>query len=294
MRQMRRSALVFHVKTVALRSRDILKVFQRCINSKSSTWYHSPTPPPTAFFCKPMKFSFDLCGMIHSWNAFAVIREQLSQITLNEVVLKAPESSFRMCHPMILGIAKNELIAVVQGIKENYPTSASWQEFAEDGEHYLICILQIWSEISATSLTGTRETLHPIQFTILNFMQRVRCKIIYYDGSISTYLPVFCNVFIQLCLTKALAVLNGRPKESQGPHECLQLLFKPIKELSSQGLPKKIRCNSKVRSHFLAPLYGENIPDAKDAIQMKHSVLHPFHVHRAWYPKDYLSQDLRQ
>lgn len=44
---------------------------------------------------------------------------------------------------MNLDIGSNMIPTVIQEIKENYSTSASWNTFAKDGEQSVVCLLQI-------------------------------------------------------------------------------------------------------------------------------------------------------
>lgn len=121
---------------------------------------------------------------------------------MNKVILRALETRLRMCHPINSDIGKNGVFAVKQNIKRNSSTSVSRKTFAKDGEQSSICLLQIYSHKSVTSLKATRITFNAIHLIMSLFVKLVRRKVISSGITVVGYLPASFEYLLQSCSAK--------------------------------------------------------------------------------------------
>lgn len=125
------------------------QIREQCLNIKVTK------PISSTSHCETIEYNSGARDTVHICNPIDVVKAQMSQVGLDKIFIKAPKNPTRRSHPMNSNICTRFVSVVSRAIKSHSSPSVSWKTFSEHGELSFICLLQVYSDKSVTSLQKT-------------------------------------------------------------------------------------------------------------------------------------------
>lgn len=155
----------------------------------------------TGFKMVSSTWTNDGTNFIFRRNAISALSQQISETNYTNIMSHKISGDLHS-HPLNSDIRRDTCRWIEQEIKGYRDAEVHWSTVAENGVQSLVGCLQMYSDMSQTSLVAGEVVLYSLHWTILNVLEQTRQHHISNESTIIEYTPASYKRFSLMCSTE--------------------------------------------------------------------------------------------
>lgn len=147
---------------------------------------------------------------------------------LTDILLKSNWKGLTRSHSLNTDMGHPLAPRVINATSSSSSPTISWKNTTTDGDQYLVCLLQMYSDKSKTTMKRNGVKWYTLHFTIVIQTEQCRKEQIVMGITVLDYLPTAYSLPGQIKGRELFQEVPFSSRILQALHECLAEIFEPI------------------------------------------------------------------